>query len=129
MVWLGEADPLETKAMVAANDPKLQERSELIFALYSHYGAGRRFQLSDIDAQEELSPQSLKSKLGHMLRSGRWHKGEAGALLAGHKEVPFMGLTLMARPNRIRVNEWWLEGEPDAAFVDEVNERKLKFPF
>jgi hypothetical protein len=129
LVWLGEADPLETKAMVAANDPKLQERSELIFALYSHYGAGRRFQLSDIDVQEELSPQSLKSKLGRMLRSGRWHKGEAGALLAGHKEVPFMGLTLMARPNRIRVNEWWLEGEPDPAFVDEVTERKLKFPF
>lgn len=126
LVWLGEPDPLDTKAMVTANDPKLQERSELIFALHCHFGAGRRFLLSEIDGEDELSPHSLKGPLGRMLRSGRWHKGEAGALLAGHKEVPFMGLTLMARPNRIRVNEWWLEGVPEAAFVDEVNERKSK---
>lgn len=112
LVWLGEADPLDTKAAVAANNPKQEERAELILALFSQFGIGRRFKISEIDGQNELEPAGLKAKIGRMLRSGRWHKGEAGQLLTAHKEVPYMGLTLVAKQNRIGINEWWLDGTP-----------------
>lgn len=127
LVWLGEADPLETKARVAASNPRQQERAELILSLYRHYGTGRHFKLADIDGQDELDRYTLKAQLGRMLRSGRWHKGEVGQLMASHKEVPFMGVVLLARQNRIGVNEWWLDGEAEPELVDEAK-RSLRPP-
>jgi hypothetical protein len=131
LVWLGEADPLDTKAMIAANNPKLQERAELVLALLKEFGIGRRFKLAQIDAQPDTDANNMKGVLGRMLPSGRWHKGQAGALLTAHKDVPFMGLTLTASQNRTGVNEWRLDGSPDQALIEEAGRREadVEIPF
>lgn len=117
LVWLGHADPADTRLAVKDDNPLVEEKAELFRALLTHVGVGCPFTLGDIGRANGHEP--LRSAIGHLLERGEWEKRRAGHLLRRHKDVPFMGVTLRSKPNRAGVQEWWLEGEPEPALLDD----------
>mgnify|MGYP002620685753 CR=1 FL=1 len=117
LVWLGHADPADTRLAVKDDNPLVEEKAELFRALLTHVGVGCPFTLGDIGRANGHEP--LRSAIGHLLDRGEWEKRRAGHLLRRHKDVPFMGVTLRSKPNRAGVQEWWLEGEPEPALLDD----------
>jgi len=125
LVWLGHADPAETRLAVKDHNPLVEEKAELFRLLLAHVGTERRITIGQVDSKAGL--ETLRFALGRHLDRGEWDKRRAGQLLNRHKDVPFMGITLRAKPNRAKVNEWWIEGEPDPALVDDQGEGTCPF--
>ncbi|MFN3960569.1 MAG: bifunctional DNA primase/polymerase [Parvularculaceae bacterium] len=116
LVWLGYADPAETRLAVKDDNPLVEERAEVLGAGAAHAGVRRRFTMADVDTSRSL--ETLRDKLARQLTRGDWDKARAGQLLRRHRDLPFMGVTLRSSTNRVGVNEWWIEGDPDPALVD-----------
>jgi hypothetical protein len=89
LVWLGHNDPLDTKAVLKAENPDLEEKAELIRALLREFGIGQKFMVRTIGALRD--GEELKMEISRLLRDGRWDHKRAGHLLRKHKEVPFHG--------------------------------------
>lgn len=113
LVWLGQADPCESRAEIRANDPIAEERAEVLCALLRKYEIETKFRISDID-------ESLKSELARHLRDAAWNSRRAGRLLTRHKDLPYLGVVLRCRPSGSGVQEYWIEGEPELALAAEI---------
>lgn len=116
LVWLGHADPADTRAAVKDDNAETEEKVELLRLLYEHVGIGPRFTTSEVGSRTNLEP--LRIALGRMLHRGEWDGRSAGHLLRGAKDFPLLGLTLRSKLNAAKTQAWWLEGEPDAALLD-----------
>lgn len=116
LVWLGHADPADTRAAVKDDDADVEEKVELLWLLYDNIGIGAPFTMAELGARH--ADDTLRVALCRMLERGMWDSKRAGRLFLRHRDVPFLGLTLRSRPNRAKVQEWWLEGEAEAALLD-----------
>jgi hypothetical protein len=114
MVWLGCADPFETKASVKAENPELEEKAELFRMLLKTFEPGQGFTIWQLSAMSD-DMENAKTDLSRLLRDGRWDAKRAGHLLRRHKDVPFLGVTLVSQTNALNAQEYRLEGDPDAA--------------
>ncbi|AGH50187.1 hypothetical protein G432_12330 [Sphingomonas sp. MM-1] len=125
LVWLGHADPAETRAAVKEDDADVEEKVELLRLLHEHVGIGARFTMAELGSASRR--EALRTALARMLDRGVWDSRRAGRLLRRHKDVPFLGVTLRARPNTANVQEWWLAGEPEEALLDYRGEPACPF--
>jgi hypothetical protein len=125
LVWLGLADPAETRAAVKDDNPLMEEKAEVLGAVLHRVGLDSRFTMKDVDTVPNL--ESLRNELKTHLRHGEWDKNAAGRLLRRHKDVPFKGVMLRSIANRLKVQEWWLEGEPEAELAE--TQKKEPDPF
>jgi len=125
LVWLGLVDPAATRLAVKDDNPLVEEKAELFRLLLTHVGTGRRMTISQVDSSAGL--EGLRFALGRQLDRGEWDKKRAGRLLLRHRDVPFMGVTLRSKANRVGVQEWWLEGKPEPELVDDQGEGQCPF--
>ena len=125
LVWLGLADPAETRLAVKDDNPLIEEKAELLRSLLRNVGLNHRFTMAEIDTKAAL--ESLKNELKTHLRFGEWDKAAAGRLLRRHRDVPFKGIILRSISNRLKVQEWWLDGNPDPEFAESREEEPPPF--
>jgi hypothetical protein len=125
LVWLGLADPAETRLAVKDDNPLVEEKAELLRSLLRNVGLNHRFTMAEIDTAAGL--EGLKIELKTHLRYGEWDKAAAGRLLRRHRDVPFKGVTLRSISNRLKVQEWWLEGNPDPELAEIPREEPPPF--
>lgn len=125
LVWLGCADPAETRLAVREDDADIEEKVDVIRALYDHVGVGRRFTISDVGRLPRH--EGLRTALARLLDRGLWDGRRAGRLLLRHRDVPFLGLTLRSRANRVGAQEWWLSGQPEGALTERREEEGSPF--
>lgn len=118
LVWLGRADPAETKLKAAAENPLLEERAEVLAAFYHHLGLEKRRTLAEIEAGRIIEYGKLRWCLHRLTGQQRWNSRSVGHLLGRHRDVPLMGVTLRSKPNSQGVQTWWLSGVPDKAMED-----------
>ena len=81
--------------------------------------------MAEIDTKAAL--ESLKNELKTHLRFGEWDKAAAGRLLRRHRDVPFKGVILRSISNRLKVQEWWLDGNPYPGFAESREEEPPPF--
>ena len=122
LVWLDQADPLDTKALLKAENPDLEDKAELMCALLASYKPGTQFTIKEIGAMRD-DGCSAKSKIACLLRESRWEPKSAGRLLQRHKDLPFHGVTLRSKASPIKVQLYWLEGEPDDELRASLNNK------
>jgi hypothetical protein len=121
LVWLGFSDPVDTKAVLKAENPDLEDRLELLSALLATFPPGAKFAVRCIGAMShDLS--SPRSRIAALLRDGRWEAKSAGWLLSRHKDVPFHGVVLRASSDSARGKTYWIEGTPDEALRSALGE-------
>jgi hypothetical protein len=125
LVWLGLADPADTRAAVKDDNPLMEEKAEVLRAVLQRVGLDNRFTMKQIDTAPNLD--GLRDELKTHLRHSEWDKNAAGRLLRRHRDVPFKGVTLRSIPNRLKVQEWWLEGKPEPELAE--TQKKEPDPF
>jgi hypothetical protein len=54
LVWLGLADPAETRAAVKDDNPLMEEKAEVLRAVLHHVGLNSRFTMKEIDTAHNL---------------------------------------------------------------------------
>jgi hypothetical protein len=118
LIWLGEADPAESRESVAASDDTLEQRFEVLDALLACFPVrlGDRtttFLVKEID--ERSAHDMLRNRLAAHLPRGEWSKVSAGLLLKRHLDVPHMDHVLRASKATNRPKTWWIEKGKDGA--------------
>lgn len=110
LVWLGEADPANTKARIKSESPDLEEHSILLQALLRVFGPERKFTIAEL---ARIDGQPGTSEICGLLQDNRWDARRAGRLLVRHLDRPFCGVVLRSRTTSAGVREYWLEGQPE----------------
>ena len=115
-VWLGQPDPLDTKAQLKADNPEQEDKAELMCALLQEYEIGARFTVRDIGLLPD-DPRGTKALIASLLQDGRWDNKRAGHFLLRHIDVPFHGVVLRSRSTPAGARVYWMEGAPEAELL------------
>jgi hypothetical protein len=133
LVWLGKADPVETKLKAFVENPDVEERSEILAAFLHHLGLEKRRTLGQLEAGDE-EYSALRWCLRRLTNHREWNSKAVGQLLRKHRDIPLLGVTLRSKENSQKVQTWWLSGVPEKALQDRLlappeNDEVKEFPF
>jgi len=110
LVWLGYADPAETRLSAFDNDPHRETVSELLLTWFRCFGS-RILTLADIrkecaQRQEESDEGRLFVLLREASGAQNWNNRTIGRMLARHKDRPVAGLALRNLGETNAGNRW-----------------------
>lgn len=112
LIWLGRADPAQTRVRATADNSMLEERAELFAALYRALGPEGRATVAELETTEALARVLIR-----LTDKPVFNRRSVGHLLGKHRDNPHAGLTLRSRANGSGINTWWVSGEPDETLV------------
>jgi hypothetical protein len=122
LVWLDQPDPLDTKALLKAENPELEDRAELLSALLAVYPPGDQFNVKKLG--ELPDSVATRGRFVALLSDGKWDAKRAGRLLQRHKDIPFHGVVLRSELSQVNALVYWIEGEPDEHLRAEIRGEK-----
>ena len=120
LVWLEQPDPIETMRGLRGQDPRREERSELIIVLLRKFGLNIEFRTRDIDSDGD---PEVRRTIIRLTGRNEFSAKTAGKLLARHREQPFLGVTLRSRLDGAKQTVWWFNGEPAPELMAECRLR------
>lgn len=107
LVWLGCADPADTRRVILDNDPKKDELLS-VMSLWEQALGDMRVEVSDINSRE--STQELRNKLIEVAcHRGAWSGKSVGWWLRRNKDRMVGGRCLRCEQGA-QMNYWWLAG-------------------
>ena len=110
LVWIGCADPADTRTSIMESDPKKDELLEVIQLWQEAYG-NERITVGDITSERS---QHLHTKLTEVACRGNWSSKSVGWWLRRNKGRIVGGCAFQGDTNGNKM-EWWLAGaEPRA---------------
>lgn len=109
LLWLGEADPVETQAVAYEEDEEREKRSVILNELWQQFGR-RPFYAREIGGHGEEG-EARREIFAEYSRSGKWSGREAGYILRSLKDCPCGDLILRGEPDRNHTMQWRMEGD------------------
>jgi putative DNA primase/helicase len=111
LIWLGEEDPVATRAALTASDPRRAEIIEVVSTWAEAVGS-EPLTLAELKTCcEEINAGPAKKKLLGLLRDrtgGYWNARKVGWWLRSFKGRPFNGHTMKSEQAKDR-QVWWIE--------------------
>ncbi|MCR6643374.1 MAG: bifunctional DNA primase/polymerase [Terricaulis sp.] len=124
LVWLGRADPAETRQRATVDNVVMEERAELFAALWQHAGIEHRITVAEMERNDDLA-----RKLVRLTDKPVFNRKSIGHMLAHHRDIPHQGLTLRSKPNNAKVQAWWLSGSPTSELHSASPETQDEIPY
>jgi hypothetical protein len=103
LVWLGCADPADTRAEILDNDPRRDELVEVMELWEKEIGTNDRVEVGDIPNRSE----ALADRLRDVACRGVWSSKSVGWWLRRHKDRAVGGRAFKCAPGR-NGQGWWL---------------------
>ena len=115
LIWLGEADPLETQKKIEANDPRKQELDELLSGWKEHFGAFEYTAATVLQCAEEkvtpgkasMDPAFAALIIDLATRFGKTTAKTLGFWLGSHKGDPVNGLRIIPKGKKTNAGQLW----------------------